>query len=113
MCSRAERTVSGYLIDLMVKTAAPVPVLVYAGDAGFLAPPEAKRQTLKVASANWHASAALVAKRHGEALLVDIGTTTTDLIPVKAGKVAALWRDRQPSGSPRASWSIAAWCAPR
>jgi (4-(4-[2-(gamma-L-glutamylamino)ethyl]phenoxymethyl)furan-2-yl)methanamine synthase len=78
-----------YLVDLMVKTAAAAPVLVYAGDAGFLVPPEAKQQTLKVASANWHASAALVAKRHGEALFVDIGTTTTDLIPVKGGKVAA------------------------
>ena len=79
-----------YLIDLMVKTAAPVLVLVYAGDAGFPPPPAAKPQTLKVASANWHASAALAARRHGEALLVDIGTTTTDLIPVKAGKVAVL-----------------------
>jgi len=78
-----------YLVDLMVKTASAVPVLIYAGAAGFLAPLEAKRQTLRVASANWHASAALAAKRHGEALLVDIGTTTTDLIPVKEGKVAA------------------------
>ncbi len=80
----------GYLVDLMVKTAGTVPVLIYAGAAGFLAPPAAKRQPLKVASANWHASAALAAKRHGEALLVDIGTTTTDLIPIKVGKVAAL-----------------------
>jgi (4-(4-[2-(gamma-L-glutamylamino)ethyl]phenoxymethyl)furan-2-yl)methanamine synthase len=78
-----------YLVDLMVTTAGAVPVLTYAGAAGFLAPLEAKRQTLEVASANWHASAALVAKRHGEALLVDIGSTTTDLIPVKGGKVAA------------------------
>jgi probable H4MPT-linked C1 transfer pathway protein len=80
----------GYLVDLMVKTAGSVPVLLYAGAAGFLAPPEAKRQTPKVPSANWHASAALAAKRHGEALLVDIGTTTTDLIPIKGGIVAAL-----------------------
>jgi probable H4MPT-linked C1 transfer pathway protein len=80
----------GYLVDLMVKIAAPVPVLIYAGAVGFLAPPAAKHQTLKVASANWHASAALAAKRHGNALLVDVGTTTTDLIPVKGGKVAAL-----------------------
>jgi (4-(4-[2-(gamma-L-glutamylamino)ethyl]phenoxymethyl)furan-2-yl)methanamine synthase len=80
----------GYLVDLMVKMAAPVPVLIYAGAVGFLTPPEAKRQTPKVASANWHASAALAAKRHGNALLADVGTTTTDLIPVKGGKVAAL-----------------------
>jgi (4-(4-[2-(gamma-L-glutamylamino)ethyl]phenoxymethyl)furan-2-yl)methanamine synthase len=78
-----------YLVDLMVKTAGAVPVLIYAGEAGFLAPLEAKQQTLEVASANWHVSAALAAKRHREALLADVGTTTTDLIPIKGGKVAA------------------------
>jgi probable H4MPT-linked C1 transfer pathway protein len=31
----------------------------------------------------------LVARRHADALLVDAGTTTTDLIPIKAGKLAA------------------------
>jgi probable H4MPT-linked C1 transfer pathway protein len=78
-----------YIVDLMVATAGAVPVLIYAGAAGFLAPREAERQMLEVASANWHASAAFVAKRHREALLVDVGSTTTDLIPVKGGKVAA------------------------
>ena len=31
----------------------------------------------------------MVARRHADELLVDAGTTTTDLIPIKAGKVAA------------------------
>jgi probable H4MPT-linked C1 transfer pathway protein len=31
----------------------------------------------------------LVARRHADGLLVDAGTTTTDLIPIKAGKVTA------------------------
>jgi len=78
-----------YLVDLMVKTAGAALVLIYAGDAGFLAPLEAKQQPVSIASANWHASAALAAKRYREALLADIGTTTTDLIPIKGGKVAA------------------------
>jgi probable H4MPT-linked C1 transfer pathway protein len=78
-----------YLVDLVVKTAGAVRVLVYAGDAGFLAPLEAKQRTLDVASANWHASAALAAKHHNDALLVDVGTTTTDLVPIKGGEVAA------------------------
>jgi probable H4MPT-linked C1 transfer pathway protein len=78
-----------YLVDLMVRTVGAQPLLIYAGEAGFLAPEDAKRHTLEVASANWHATASLVARRHADALLVDAGTTTTDLIPIKAGKLAA------------------------
>ena len=57
--------------------------------SGFLAPADAKSRTLEVASANWHASAALIARRYADALLVDVGTTTTDLIPIGDGAVAA------------------------
>jgi probable H4MPT-linked C1 transfer pathway protein len=73
----------------MVRTVGAQTLLIYAGEAGFLAPEEAKRRTLEVASANWHATASLVARRHADALLVDAGTTTTDLIPIKAGKLAS------------------------
>ena len=43
----------------------------------------------EVASANWHASAALAASLCSDGLFVDIGTTTSDLIPLKDGKAAA------------------------
>jgi probable H4MPT-linked C1 transfer pathway protein len=78
-----------YLVDLMLGTLGAQPLLIYAGDAGFLASEDAKRHTLEVASANWHATASLVARHHADGLLVDVGTTTTDLIPIKAGKIAA------------------------
>ncbi|HSB59502.1 MAG TPA: hydantoinase/oxoprolinase family protein, partial [Methyloceanibacter sp.] len=78
-----------YLVDLMVRTVGAQTLLIYAGRAGFLDSEEAKRHTLEVASANWHATSSLVARHHAEALLVDAGTTTTDLIPIKAGKVSA------------------------
>jgi probable H4MPT-linked C1 transfer pathway protein len=38
-----------------------------------------------VASANWHATARLVGCHLDEALVVDVGSTTCDLIPVKDG----------------------------
>ena len=85
--SRAEGVT--YLVDLMLKTAGTQSLLVYAGEAAFLAADEAKRRPIEVASANWHATAALIARRCPDALLMDIGTTTTDLIPIKAGAVAA------------------------
>ena len=78
-----------YLVDLMVKTVGTQPLSIYAGEAGFLKSDDAKRHTLEVASANWHATASLVARGHADGLLVDVGTTTTDLIPIKAGKISA------------------------
>ena len=78
-----------YLVELMQRVAAGQTLRVYAGNAGFLDPDDAKSRTLEVASANWHATAALIARRHNDALLVDMGTTTTDLIPIKDGAVAA------------------------
>jgi probable H4MPT-linked C1 transfer pathway protein len=78
-----------YLIELMQEAAGGVPLSIYAGAAGFLPPEVAKRRPLEVASANWHAVASLVARRRGDALLVDIGTTTTDIVPLKNGKIAS------------------------
>jgi probable H4MPT-linked C1 transfer pathway protein len=58
----------------------PSPSL-YAGPQGFIATNEAPNHLGFIASANWHASAALAA-RHGDALFIDIGSTTTDIIPL-------------------------------
>ena len=62
--------------------------LIYAGRSGFVEVEQAARQSMDVASANWHATAQLVAKLAGSALFVDMGSTTTDIIAVKDGAVA-------------------------
>jgi probable H4MPT-linked C1 transfer pathway protein len=48
---------------------------------------EANRQHLDVAAANWHALATLVGRElpAGPALLLDTGSTTTDIIPIVGG----------------------------
>ena len=56
---------------------------VYAGPAGFLTPRSAMQKSDAVASANWAASAQLVASLLPDALFVDIGSTTTDLVPIR------------------------------
>jgi len=74
--------------SILTHFAGHVPVartLVYAGPAGFLTPREAARKTGAVASANWAASAELVAGILPDALFVDIGSTTTDLVPIRGG----------------------------
>ncbi|WP_181706925.1 hydantoinase/oxoprolinase family protein [Chthonobacter rhizosphaerae] len=97
-------TMTGELVDLFDSRAAGVDALaavaarrlagvsIYAADRGFVSPLEAARHVDAIASANWHATAALVGARLADALLVDMGSTTTDVIPVLAGRVAARGR---------------------
>ena len=77
-----------YLVDMM-RRATDGDALFYGGEAGFLDCIRAVERSSEVASANWHASAALIAQLVPDALLIDVGTTTTDLAPIKAGQVAA------------------------
>lgn len=67
----------------------PSEVLIYGGRAGFLKPENAADHVDDVASANWHATAAFVGAHEPNALFADMGSTTTDLIPLVAGEVVA------------------------
>ncbi len=69
---------------------APAAPSLYAGRAGFVDLGEAASFAGDIASANWHASAALLALKLPDALFIDIGSTTTDIIPVVGGQVAAV-----------------------
>ncbi len=53
---------------------------------------EAQAAPLRCAAANWMATALLVARSLPDAILVDCGGTTTDVIPIAAGEVAACGR---------------------
>ncbi|MGJ0508428.1 MAG: hydantoinase/oxoprolinase family protein [Methylocystis sp.] len=65
-------------------------ILYYAGARGFVERTGVAQAARSIASANWRASAELVAQRCGEALFVDMGSTTTDLVPIHGGRVCAL-----------------------
>ncbi len=52
----------------------------------------ARAMPLRCAAANWMATATLVARSLPDAILVDCGGTTTDVIPIAAGAVAARGR---------------------
>lgn len=80
-----------YLVGLMRKATGEDTLFYSLGD-GLIGANAVRDRWQDVASANWHASAALAAKLEGEGLLIDIGTTTTDLIPLKDGKPAAIGR---------------------
>jgi len=78
-------------VSCLVKLAASElgEISVYAGRAGYLRPEDAAGHATDIASANWHACAALIASKYTDALFIDLGSTTTDLIPIAHGKVAA------------------------
>ena len=77
------------LATIAAKRLAPAVPSLYAGRAGFVDVGEAAAHAADIASANWHATAALVALRAPYALIIDIGSTTADLIPVAAGRIVA------------------------
>ena len=61
--------------------------------AGQFVPLEVVRvRPLDFAAANWLATALYACKRHPDCLLVDVGSTTTDIIPILGGQVAAQGR---------------------
>ena len=59
----------------------------YAGRAGWASLFSADQHSSDIASANWHATAACVAGTVGNGILIDIGSTTTDIIMFDAGRV--------------------------
>jgi probable H4MPT-linked C1 transfer pathway protein len=55
---------------------------------------EARQRPLDYAAANWLASACYVASHEPDCLLVDVGSTTTDIVPIRDAQVAAAgWSD--------------------
>jgi probable H4MPT-linked C1 transfer pathway protein len=63
-------------------------IRVWSTDGVFLNDNDAKLKHLKVASANWYALATFVGRyvRNGPAWLIDIGSTTTDVVPILDGR---------------------------
>jgi len=70
---------------------------IYRVDGAIVPPDEAVAAPLRVAAANWHAVARLAAtlSRRRRCLLVDVGSTTTDIVPLLDGAPGPLAHDDQ------------------
>ncbi len=95
-------TMTGELADIFASRAEGVAQIVqammqiagsqvrfYAGRCGFVDAAAAACHAADIASANWHASAAYVGMQLGDALFIDIGSTTADFVPIVGGRPAA------------------------
>lgn len=61
----------------------------YAGARGLVVRADVAQTAIAIASANWRASAELAARSCRDALFIDIGSTTTDLIPIRDHAIVA------------------------
>ncbi|MEO1993669.1 MAG: hydantoinase/oxoprolinase family protein, partial [Planctomycetaceae bacterium] len=76
-----------HILHAVEKIAGPTPVFVWQTGAEFVTPDVAREFPLLVAAANWHALATFIGRLvpTGNSLLIDIGSTTTDIIPLSDG----------------------------
>lgn len=72
--------------------ATPEALHFFAGEAHWCRVAEAGAQWAQIASANWLATALHAAQCFAEGVLIDIGSTTTDLIAFRAGRVLGISR---------------------
>jgi hypothetical protein len=75
------------ILDAVEQVAADSPVAVWQTVGEFVTPQIAREFPLLTAAANWHALATFAGRlvSDGRALLLDVGTTTTDIIPLQNG----------------------------
>jgi probable H4MPT-linked C1 transfer pathway protein len=91
---RTKREGVAFVLDAVEQAFPANDIHVFAVDGRFLPPAAARCQPLAVAAANWAAIARAMAAQHPDALVIDVGTTTTDSIPIVGGRIAAAgWND--------------------
>ncbi|HEV7998257.1 MAG TPA: hydantoinase/oxoprolinase family protein [Planctomycetaceae bacterium] len=97
-CYRSKREGVDAIVSAVELAAGGVPVWVWQTSGCLVSPREARATPALTAAANWHALATFVGLHapDGGALLIDIGTTTCDLIPLEGGRPVAVGRtDRE------------------
>ena len=89
---RTKREGVGFVLDA-AEAAFGGPLLLAFTTKGEVVPfPEARARAPEVAAANWMASALAVAALYPDALMIDVGSTTADVVPIATGRVVAAGR---------------------
>jgi probable H4MPT-linked C1 transfer pathway protein len=81
-----------HVLDCVTMVFADVPTFVLDVETKMLTVKDARIEPLKVASANWVATGWMISQLIKNCIIVDVGSTTTSIIPVINGKVAATGR---------------------
>ncbi|MEM3585934.1 MAG: hydantoinase/oxoprolinase family protein [Candidatus Jordarchaeaceae archaeon] len=75
-----------HILDSIEEVFPKTSVWVVDVNADLLALSEARKEPLRVAAANWAATAWMVGRYVKDCFLIDVGSTTTDIIPIVDGK---------------------------
>jgi probable H4MPT-linked C1 transfer pathway protein len=78
-----------HVLDSITEVFDDAPTFVLDVEANLLPVKDARREPLKVASANWAATGWMISQLIKNCIVVDVGSTTTSIIPVINGKIAA------------------------
>jgi probable H4MPT-linked C1 transfer pathway protein len=94
-CFPSRRAGVEHIVAALVSAAGAAEVGIYTTDGRLLAPSEAIAAAAAVAASNWHALARLAASMApaDRTFLLDIGSTTVDIIPIQGGRPTPLARD--------------------
>lgn len=86
---RSKREGVNRILEAVTRAFDEARVRIFATDGRFLTVNDARHEPLLAAASNWAATARLVARVNPDCILIDIGTTTTDIIPIADGRVVA------------------------
>ena len=78
-----------HVLDSVTAAFGEVPTFFLDVEAKLRTVEDARREPLKVASANWAATGWMVSQLTKNCVVVDVGSTTTSIVPVINGKIAA------------------------
>ncbi|MFQ6095917.1 MAG: hydantoinase/oxoprolinase family protein, partial [Candidatus Bathyarchaeia archaeon] len=79
-----------HILDCVENVFVDVPIFVLDVDANLRSVQEARIEPLRVAAANWVATGWMVSQIVKDCIVIDVGSTTTSIIPVIDGRVAAI-----------------------
>jgi len=87
-CFETKREGVHAILDAVATACPGSPLSIWRNDGQFVGVPAARQMPYQVAAANWLALATFTSRfaRRWKALLIDIGSTTTDIIPILDGE---------------------------
>lgn len=90
-CYRTKAEGVRAILAAVMQVAGEREIYVYGVDGAWRTPAEAGAAPLAVAASNWHALAAFCGRfaKREPAVLVDVGSTTCDIVPLRNGRPAA------------------------
>ncbi len=93
-CYETKRQGVNAILDAVGFAAKLLSVRVWSTNGEFISVEQSRANHMKVAAANWHALATFAGRYapQGRAALIDVGSTTTDVIPIQDGVPASKGR---------------------